>query len=437
MRIVLPVLFFLSPFVPLWFYFRYNWYSFFHLYSLSVFAGVSAYIYFLNQFISGVRVKFLDRLYGYDRMLLFHRYTGMLALALVIFHSRNKNVPHTLQVELGEVALRLFILVIVLAMLLLSQSFTRISVVRWVRQMAQKHLKMRYRHFRLIHNISAIAMLVALVHVLLAPSTQESAYRFATMVAWYVMAMCFYVRHKFILPRKYKKNPFCVVQVIREAPHIATLVLAKPHHGTFDYFPGQFCFMRFVSGNMRTDEHPYTISSAPHDPHIRITAKDCGAWSRVIPTQVAAGDYVAIDGAYGRFSYRGIVRTAPDSPLIFLAGGIGITPFMSMLGALSKEGATRTIRLIWKVRQENEMFLNDALSQWQTMLPALHTHLLVSATQQEAITVHDMCMVLQAAEISHGHFFVCGPSSMCKDVRRYLKKRHVSRARVHYENFSF
>lgn len=456
-RRALPVFYLLSPLIPLAFYFRYNWYSFFHLYSLSVAAGVVGYVYFLNQFITGGRLKVFDRLYGYDRVLLFHRYTAILGFALLVFHHETKDVAEDLQVRLGAAALVLFSLLIVFALLFLSNALSHVSIFARLRAFVQRKLRLQYQHFLFIHNLTAVAMLLALAHVLLAGSTRESPYRFAVMLLWYCGATGTYVWYKFIRPRVHKRYPFRVTRVVQEVRGIATLELSMPdgagtgtgsssgrdgkrgNRKQFTYQPGQFCFMRFLTGEMSREEHPYSISSAPHNrAGITITAKDCGDWSGVLAKRVAVGDCVAVDGAYGLFSHTRLARKEAEVPLVFVAGGVGVTPFMSMLSALAYEKSQRSILLIWKVRAEEELFLKSRITAWEKSIPQLRTAFFVSASQEGRITISDMCLSsLTEMDIEVGCYFLCGPLRMVRDCRRYLRQRGVAGRRVHNENFGF
>lgn len=446
-RGALPVLYLLTPLIPLAFYFRYNWYSFFHPYSLSIAAGVAGYVFFLNQFITGGRLKVFDRLYGYDRVLLFHRYTAILGFVLLVLHHETKNIPEDdLQTRLGAAAFVLFALLIVFALLFLSSALSRISIFARLRAFVQRRFRLQYQHFRFIHNLTAVAMLLALVHVLLADSTQESPYRFAIMLIWYCGATGTYLWYKFIRPRAHKRNPFHVKRIIHEAPGVATLELSMPNGGNdsngdrFTYQPGQFCFMRFLTGEMGRDEHPYTISSAPHNrASIAVTVKDCGDWSgALVATRVAVGDCVAIDGAYGMFSYTRLAEKETKTPLIFIAGGVGVTPFVSMLSALAYEKSQRSILLIWKVRTAEELFLKSKIAAWKKNIPQLRTACFVSESKEERITISEMCTPsLTEAEMEAGHYFLCGPVQMVHDCQRYLRRNGVIRRRIHSENFGF
>ena len=84
-----------------------------------------------------------------------------------------------------------------------------------------------------------------------------------------------------------------------------------------------------TSRDVSSEEHPFTISSAPGDDGcLAFTVKASGDYTRAL-RQAVQGDRARVDGPYGRFSY--VLRTQPGQPLLLIAGGVGITPMLSML----------------------------------------------------------------------------------------------------------
>lgn len=441
---LLPILYFLSPIIVLIFYFRGNWYSFFHYWSIGVWTGVMGYCYLLNQFITGGRVKWLDRLYGYDRILVFHRYTAFLAIACILIHEQLKDIEADLVEMLGDISLTIFIVTIILALLFLSNVLSGISLFAHMRAFLQRRFRLQYQHFRAIHNLTAIAMLFGLAHVIVAASTRETVYRIIIISLWYCVATGTYIRAKFIIPHRQKKNPFTVTAVTRILPNITTVQFAPqiqsaPAGNAFPYHynPGQFCFVRFIKSDMTKDEHPFTISSAPKNGTISITAKNLGDWSKDIAVRAKVGDTVAVDGPYGIFSYKTLSATHTNAPLIYIAGGIGITPCIAMLESLGNERSKRSIRLLWKVKKSEELFLKSKIKQWKTQLPDFKYEGFVSEKSQQRITISTMCTHLTPTELSFGQFYFCGPSRLLHALKSYLKTNGVKRSHLYHEKFNF
>ena len=435
LRLVWPVLYILSPVIPLLFFLIGNWYSFLDGWSLAIVFGTTAYIYLLNQFITGVRLKYFDRIYGFDTVLRFHVVMAIIGLLCAVVHhqifTRIDYVEDNLQIRLGEAAIWLFISVSGAALLFFAGPLVRFRLIRRLRRFVQQRLHIQYQHLRATHNLVAVAMLCALLHALLASVTQEQIGRVVILAGWYAVATTIYIRHKIILPRRRKAQAYTVTKVISNSPDYCTVQLHAPTGTPPQYRPGQFGFVRFVSGTQSREEHPYTFSSAPHNPFLAFTAKKVGDWSSRLP-HVKIGDKVAVDAPYGRFSYK-IIRST-TSPLIFIACSSGITPFISMLEALMYEKSQRPIRLIWELPPGEQNFYASRLQHATTILPNFHHH---NYNEQSVDARNTQLNVLAPSEIQKGHFFICGNPGFYRAIMHQLRTRGISAYALHAEKFEF
>src|SRR5207244_589503 len=102
-------------------------------------------------------------------------------------------------------------------------------------------------------------------------------------------------------------------------------------------------WLRLRRGVVGTEEHPFTIaSSANVTGRLELTVRDSGDFSAVLAC-LHTGSKVWLDGPHGSFT----ADVAPDGDgLVLLAGGVGITPMMSMLRTLAERSDTRTHRLV-------------------------------------------------------------------------------------------
>ncbi len=437
LRLLWPLIYILSPIIPLLFFLAGNWYSFLDGWSMGILFGTMGYIYLLNQFITGIRLKYFDRLYGLDRVLRFHVVMAIIALICVAAHhlifKRLDYLENRLQITLGGMALGIFVFISVVALLLFAGPLVRFRPIRRLRRVVQKRLHIQYQHLLAIHNLVAVAMLLALIHALLASVTQESLARSIILAGWYLVATILYLRHKIILPRRHRATPYRVIKVVEESPDYCSVYLKPPGATPFSYLPGQFGFVRFVSGKQSREEHPYTLSSAPHSPHICFTAQKVGDWSARLTQQVAMGDKVALDGPYGRFSHKIV---PPNAPLIFIASGAGITPFMSMLQTLIHEQEQRSIHLIWQQSGGEGQLLADLLKS-SAALPAFRyqQYLVSRSTAKSERSIIDNQLTTE--EIKKGRFFICGNPAFYRRIVKELRQRRVHVSAIHLEKFEF
>jgi len=118
---------------------------------------------------------------------------------------------------------------------------------------------------------------------------------------------------------------------------------------------GQFAFVRFYDGNDK-EAHPFTISSAwKNDGELRFYVKNLGDYTGHLPRTLKEGDRAAVEGPYGCFKFES------DSPRqIWVAGGIGITPFLARLEELAHRGSrNNAIDLFFCVRNPDEAFVKN------------------------------------------------------------------------------
>jgi predicted ferric reductase len=462
-----------SPVIPLSFYFAGNWFSFFHSWSLSMTFGIIAYVWFLNQFIVAARPSYWDRLYGLDRMYRFHGYMAIVATLFVIAHIVLKRLTFpviTAQQAVGAAAFFVFIVVIIATVFFMIDSWvTRIRPLDRLKRVAAEKWRWQYHQLKRFHNLVVIAALLAMAHVLMAFSTLESFSRISVMAVWFVGTVGWYGWHKVLKPMREKKSPFTVESVARENETVTTVRLVPPEGRAFRYKAGQFVYLRFLDGTPGPEEHPFTLSSSPGEDTIAITAKDLGDFSGGLPA-VQAGAPVLIDGPYGVFRSD---KVSSDRPLVFIAGGIGITPFLSMLGDLvaradakgtdaretdgnkagSVEGVSspeqRQVHLLWSIRDETELCLLDRLSGYLDRLPGLGIELFLSrGTGGSRPTSIPEAFRFSEGRITIEHlaerglvgtgreFFTCGPLPLMESIIQGLRSHGIPGKMIHHEAFS-
>ncbi|MDA3947709.1 MAG: hypothetical protein PF508_00655 [Spirochaeta sp.] len=449
----------LSPLIPLSLYLAGFWSNLLESWALSMAVGVFAYVWYLNQFIIAARPAYWEQLYGVARMYRFHGYMAIAATVMALTHVVIKSVIFpavTVQQLFGIAAITLFVIVILATLVFMVESrVARIRPVRWLRTYAAERWRWQYHHLRRFHNLVVIAAFLVLAHVLIAFSTQEDIWRSGVMVLWFVVALGMYGWHKGVAPARRRATPFTVDEVVRENDVVTTVRITPPAEQMFRHRAGQFAYFRFPDGVPGAEEHPFTISSAPEESRLAFSAKGIGDFTAALP-QLQSGSPVLVDGPYGVFRCD---RVGDRRPIVMLAGGIGITPFLSMLGELAggaaaKPGtaAGRPLHLIWALRTPDELFAVDRLREYLAHLPALHIQLFFSraATHEEVQEIDGLpsgvtCspgrisieeLVRQGLVGTGREFFVCGPRPMMDTLVRGLRSHGVPGGHIHFEAFA-
>ncbi len=440
-RIFWPILYILAPLPAVLIYFQDSWYALSDPYSLAALFGLCGYTWLLLQFVNSSRIVYFDRLYGLDSVIAFHSRMAMLAIITVIIHSRLRDQAHLeedLQIRLGKLALILFLIITLVTLLFMTaRPFGMMGAVKRLRRWLLSRLKIQYQHFLIVHNLMAAAMLLALLHVVLASSTQTSIYQLAFIIGWYAIAFIFWLNHKFIRPLRNRARAFTIASITHETKDVITISLNRHPRRSFHHRSGQFAYFRFLDRDIGWEEHPLTISSAPHSEMITITARQLGDWTKRLDNAVV-GDRVAVDGPFGNFSLAKLPRATHTRPcdVIMIAGGIGITPFLSMLeDAARKPDPTRAFHLLWAVKDKSDLFAADRIMDIERRLP----NSTYSPIIGRAINTDSLWSIIKdkgIERIDAARFFMCGPPPMMRIVQKMLREKGISPSSLYYESFA-
>ncbi|AHC13934.1 ferredoxin reductase family protein [Salinispira pacifica] len=449
MRVFLPLLGILSPLFPLYAYFRGNFYNVLEPFSLAMIFGITAYIYFLNVLIISTRKKFLDRYFGHDRVMQFHGYMATAAFVFAVIHRQLKIAVFpvvNLQTRLGNAAFIIFLTLIAVTVIIMVPGLIhRFAPFAKLRNFITRKLGLDYSILKFFHNFLVLAVLLLSFHVFLASSTQESWGRIILMALWSLTALVFWLDHKLFRPFRLKRMNSRVENINLLEGDIRELYIRPPQNFTFT--PGQFVFVGFPGSKAGNDEHPYTISSAPGDSILRISAKNLGNFSNSLRF-LQENDPALIDGPYGRF-YPPRDR---DEELIFIAGGIGITPLLSILRdmAESKPSREQKIVLFWAVRSPEDLCYREEIveagKKINSMNPGMFHFVPVVQTRGSQIPEAEEGFLTQEIirnhceardmKIPHARVYFCGPPAMRRYLFPKLHQLGIQRKHIHFEMFS-
>lgn len=186
---------------------------------------------------------------------------------------------------------------------------------------------------------------------------------------------------------------------------------------------GQFAFVTF---DEREGPHPFTISSAwQGDGHMTFLIKPLGDYTRSLPATLRAGDPVRVEGPYGRFDFTGT-----QAHQIWVAGGIGITPFIARLQALAAQGGEKPVDLFYSTAAPDEGFiarLRELAAQARVKL-----HVLVTA-HDGRLDAERICRSVPAW--AQAGVWFCGPAGFGNTLREALGARGLAPERFHQELF--
>ena len=232
-----------------------------------------------------------------------------------------------------------------------------------------------------------------------------------------------------------------VVQIVRETPTVLTFRLADPAADRlpFDFLPGQFLQVEVESEDGKAARRSYTIASSPTQrAYVELTVKreEQGVVSRHLHDKVSAGDLLKVSGPFGAFTFTG----TDAQSIVLIAGGVGITPMMSVLRYLADTAWDGDIFFFYGARSTEEFVFRDEIERLERRFANLHV---IAAMQRSPGTVWmgpegpiTREMILAAVpEIASRRIHMCGPPAMMGAMRTILAELGVPEAQVHTEAF--
>jgi glycine betaine catabolism B len=206
-----------------------------------------------------------------------------------------------------------------------------------------------------------------------------------------------------------------VNQVISETVSTKTLRLVSPDGYLPPFQAGQYIALYLDIDGIRTGR-PYSISSPPNQTgyyDITVRRMQDGLVSNYLMDRVKAGDMIQTSGPDGRFVYNPLIY---DKTLVFVAGGSGITPFMSMIREFAGRGLDREVFLLYGNRSDEDVIFNYELKDLSTWFDNIH-YIPVIQNPEGGYKGHTgfitkEIILNEIKDISHKTFMLCGPQAL-------------------------
>lgn len=388
--------------------------------------GMATGCLLLFQIILSGRLKLLDRIFSINRLLIGHKWNGMFIAALAPIHAilillsqgneildpNIKNWPQFMGV---------FLLILIWGTVFFS---------RW-----RKVVGLSFSRWRFFHGIfTHLAVIAFGVHVFYASDTFEYGLpRKVVLLSLSIYLLIFlWTKIKQVIPGR----PYNVLGVSPAARDASSITLCAENRRRFAYSPGQFVFVKFKSEKLSREEHPFTICSSPNNaPEIMLTIRSCGDWTDKA-RYLRPGDKAFITGPFGLF---GNVDLDSDPEVIMIAGGIGITPMLSILGYFAGKKDERPITLLWSNRTQAHIIYPEKFADFRKRLPGFRiVHIL---TQEPEYNGEKGRLNLSKVE-RHlsgcdklSKILICGPPAMMSSAKHSVLSLGFRRRSILMERF--
>lgn len=400
--------------------------------------AIYAWSWGLSEIIIASRPKFIERSVGFDNLLTFHILSVFAALIAGVLHRNIAmgdifGVSGTKGEKIGELFFVISILLVLFASIFFTSLFSdKISFLKRLKRLLHR---IDFQFYRIIHNVFIIIAFGFLLHVMNTSTLLAFPSAKLLFIIQFLIAFGFYLYHKIF---KYfrKKNKFIVEETILENDKIVSIQLKSLSKSPQTFKPGQFLFIRFNNPSLILEEHPFTIASNPFDTNLSIIAKNLGNFSAKLLT-LKPGVRAFIDYPYGN-TY---LTVDEEKTLVFIAGGIGITPFMSSLGDILHKNSQRPVFLLWGIKKQTDLikpkfFLNLQENLENFQFVPVFSRSPESETAEKGYIDKEKIERIVDDQDRKFHYFICGPPNMMESVQKILKDLGIQKPQIHIEKFA-
>ena len=281
--------------------------------------------------------------------------------------------------------------------------------------------------FVLVQRALGGLFLLGLAHVFGVVGDKASSTTFTVALgAMSVLAAAAFV-YRSVLGRRAAPRHHYTVAAMRPIGERVTEVVLDPVDHPVTFSPGQFAFLSLGYPAHDTRPHPFSITSAPGDEQLTFVVKGLGDHTRELAT-IPAGTSARVEGPYGSLCHQRMASRRQ----VWIGGGIGITPFLSMARSVSRTSGPDVyhVDLFYCIAHAGEAYFLEELEQ----------HVDVITIQEDrdgflnAEVIEAFCGPVAGVDVD---YLLCGPPGMMHALRSQLEAKGVAAGRIHAEDFTF
>lgn len=403
-------------------------------------AGLLAASLVLLQVMLMGRARWLEPVFGLDKLAIIHRKNGQLLALFLIAHpllivssyasfadlsfwTQYTSLANAWYILLASAAFVLFLFII---------GYSIIIVRR----------KWNFEWWYLSHLLVYVAIAFAFFHqVLVGGDLLASDFFKSYWIAAYIFVFGNLLVFRFGLPLwNGYKHKFRVLKVVPETHDVTSVYITGNNLQTFSVKPGQFFIVRFLDKTRFWQAHPFSLSKYPDGGTLRLSIKNVGDFTATIPG-VSPGTRVLVEGPYGAFTKTKLKGTKA----LIIAGGIGITPIRGLVEEFAKN--KKDIVLFYANKTEQDIALKNELE----ILSATYSfpiHHVLSSPNPSVVPIVSPLQTMDTGYINHEliqkytpdsqerEVFLCGPPPMMTAVIGELTKLGIPKSKIYYERFA-
>lgn len=391
------------------------------LLSLSQISSLLGAVLLSFTFILSSRLNFLEKYFGaLDKIYKKHHLFGFISFLLLIFHPillafqalsrsqpfKNYFIPsNNIAYSSGIIAIYLLIFFLIFTFL----------------------IKLPYHTWYFSHQFMGLIIFFVLFHTLFINSDLS---RFSPLKIWIIFwlsaALFSYLYKKFFYTKFGPKYRYTVKQIINNNG-LLDLYL-KSASSPLKFYPGQFVFLSFQQKGINQEFHPFSILSTPSSSDLHFAIKIYSDYTASL-MDLQKNSSVVVMGPYGRL-YDALKK---NQNLIFIAGGIGITPLISLIETEIAAKKNSQMTLFYSNRNLDSAFYHQNFKNLSQKNKNFKYYPVFTDSQAHLSAVE---LPSQVTDFSSSAFILCGPPAMINSFKDQLLALHIPLKNIYYEDFS-
>lgn len=366
------------------------------------------------------RPKWAEKYFGgLDKMYITHRHTGTAAFLLIFVHVLTVPITTTGWALGNYLAVIAFTGIVTIVLITLAPRIPFLNRISGGDYEDWKRLK-RY---------IGIFFILGFIHSLTLPNALDARIAITWTMIFFIIGTVSYLYTE-IFGGLFKQFLPYNVEAVKHPNNSTTEVTLRARKESIKkHRAGQFLFVRFPGDKDLNESHPFTISSAPSEDTLRLTIKASGDFTRELFAQLKDGSDAIVEGPYGMFNYK-----TGGSRQIWIAGGIGLTPFLSFLRDMDGNLA-HDVDLYYTVRHPEEAIFLEEIESVDKKNPRLKVH--TRFTAKEGSLTIEQILENAGGDVRGHHVYLCGPLPMIQAFEKKFAELGVPRENIHFEEFNF
>ncbi|QJQ96978.1 ferredoxin reductase family protein [Halomonas sp. PA5] len=366
---------------------------------------------------------------GLDNMLQVHRQLGIFALVLVLVHPAVmmfSNPDYVEYLDPRQETLRAMALILIV----LATSVLIVSSL-W-----RKRLGLSYEWWRALHGALALFVVAGgLGHALMVSHFTAGVAIQLLLILLFAIPLGLLLDSRLLRVMRMRRRPWRVVVNHAERGDAVSLTFEPQGDHRLDFKAGQYLWITLGKTPFSLQQHPFSISTSAAQPgRIGITAKCLGDFTCSLP-DVVPGSLAWVEGPYGDFV------SDPHNPsgIVLMAGGIGVTPMMSMLRTYRDGSVKMPLWLVYANETWEEATYREELDELTKALDLEVIHVIDQPPEgwEGESGFIDEALITRRLPADDGRreYFICGPAPMMNATEKALRSVGVSPTRINSDHF--